>query len=123
MTRLTLTPYSVRVEARHPDLKPWIFWLRDLAEDPWVRLAALRAHIPSAPNTTWPQTGWTLTMAYQCPYCREQTLITIEQSYKGQRIQCDVCGKDAPCVPAAGTPASSSPTSTPSSPVPDVERP
>lgn len=122
MTPPTPTPYSVRVVAQHPTLQPWIFYLRDGDDDPWRRLDALRRHVPSAPNTSWPTTGWILTMEVRCRACGEPRLITIEKTYKGQEIVCAVCGQAGPYVPAAGTPDSSSPTWTPRSPVPAAER-
>lgn len=117
------TLYRVRVVARHPALAPWIFYLRSPDDDPWVRLAALRAHVPSAPNTSWPTEGWTLQMETRCPHCGETRLVTIEKTYKGEELLCAVCGKAAPCVRVAGPIDTSLPTSMPRSPVLGVERP
>lgn len=110
----TPSPYSVRVVARHPELAPWIFYRRDEHEDPWARLDALRTHIPAAPNTTWPLTEWTITMALTCPHCGDERLVEIAQSHRGDVIQCSCCGKAAPVVRAAGDPSSSSPKPAPS---------
>ena len=97
--RTTTGILSARGECRHPDHKGGVVLgvLRP-DESPWDRLAVLLARIPNP----WPRDGWILQMELQCPHCGEVRLVEQQQTYKGQRILCAVCGKDAPLVPAAG---------------------